>query len=230
MTSINSGVLDVYLKQLAYVRREKIERKSVWDLRGVNPTLFKRAKLTDLLGNLMADYVYFVEACIKHDLEFQGKPVRIDQEMKRNNEIALADSVEDSTLKILKLWVEAQDMLFRSYSRDLIVRTNKRDSFPKKEITKFLELSEGHRLDMISAFEDAFFVSFAYLVKSLNLDIESDSDVAKWTPHLMDTYNKIIDAAIAGAKDLGVVPRKKEELWDLFEIDNLVKSGLSMFL
>lgn len=230
MTSINSGVLDVYLKQLAYVRRKKIERKYVWDLRGVNPTLFKRAKLTDLLGNLMADYVYFVEACIKHDLEFQGKPVRIDQEMKRNNEISLADSVEDSTLKILKLWVEAQDMLFRSYSRDLIVRTNKRDSFPKKEITKFLELSEGHRLDMISAFEDAFFVSFAYLVKSLNLDIESDSDVAKWTPHLMDTYNKILDAAITGAKDLGVVPRKKEELWDLFEVDNLVKSGLSMFL
>ena len=150
--------------------------------------------------------------------------------MKRNNEISIADNVEDSTRKILKLWVEAQDMLFRSYSRELIVRTNKWASFPKKEIPEFLNVSEMHRLDIMSAFEDAFLVSFAYLVKSLKLNIESDSDVAKWTPHLMDTYNKILDAAITGAKDLGVVPRKKEELWDLFEVDNLVKSGLSMFI
>ena len=230
MTSINSEVLEMYQLVYAYVSEKRIKRESVWDLRGANPTLFKKAKLSEFYGNQRADYVYFVEACIKHDLEFQGKPVRIDQEMKRNNEISIADSVEDSTLKILKLWVEAQDMLFRSYSRELIVRTNKWASFPKKEIPEFLNVSEMHRLDIISAFEDAFLVSFAYLVKSLKLNIESDSDVAKWTPHLMDTYNKILDAAITGAKDLGVVPRKKEELWDLFEVDNLVKSGLSMFI
>ena len=230
MTSINSEVLEMYQLVYAYVSEKRIKRESVWDLRGANPTLFKKAKLSEFYGNQRADYVYFVEACIKHDLEFQGKPVRIDQEMKRNNEISIADNVEDSTRKILKLWVEAQDMLFRSYSRELIVRTNKWASFPKKEIPEFLNVSEMHRLDIISAFEDAFLVSFAYLVKSLKLNIESDSDVAKWTPHLMDTYNKILDAAITGAKDLGVVPRKKEELWDLFEVDNLVKSGLSMFI
>ena len=232
MTSINSGVLETYRRQHDYVSKNRIERESVWDLRGANASLFKKEKLTDFIGNLMADYVYFFEACVKHDLEFQGKPIRIDQDMIRDNEISLAQSVENSTVKILKLWVEAQDMLFRSYSRELIVRTNKWTSFPKKEIPEFLRISEGHRLDLISAFEDAFLVSFAYLVKSLNLNlnIESDSDVAKWTPHLIDTYGKILDAAIAGAKEVGVVPRNKEELWELFSVNKIVQSALGMFI
>ncbi len=230
MTSINSEILEMYRLLYAYVNEKRIERESVWDLRGVNPTLFKRAKLTDFIGNERADYVYFVEACVKHDLEFQGKPIKIDQDMIRDNEISLARSVEDSTVKIIQLWVEAQDMLFSSYSRELIVRTNRWNSFPKKEIPEFLRICEGHRLDLISAFEDAFFVSFAYLVKSLNLNIESDSDVAKWTPHLIDTYGKILDAAITGAKEVGVVPRKKDELWELFSVNKMVQSALGMFI
>jgi len=230
VTIINTPALQTYQTQREYVRKNKVERKSVWDLRGVSPALGKQANLAEFYANLMADYVFYFEACLAHDYLFQGKTMTDPNFLERSGEITLADKVNDPTRPMITLWIQAQDMLFRSYSRENIVRTNKWSSFRKSEIPDFLRISEGHRLNLIAAYKDVFMVSFAFLVKDLELDINSESDLDKWLPLLRDTYSKLMDRSIEVAKEVGVIQRKKEELWELFGVEEFLIDGLRLFI
>ena len=230
MTIINTPALQTYQTQREYVLKNKVERKSVWDLRGVSPALGKQANLAEFYANLMADYVFYFEACLAHDYLFQGKTPKELNFLERNSEISLADRVEDPTRSILTLWVQAQDMLFRSYSRENIVKANKWRSFREKEIPDFLRISEGHRLNLIAAYKDVFMVSFAFLVKDLELEMNTESDLERWLPTLRNTYSKLVDRSIEVAKEVGVIQRNKEELWELFDVEELLMDGLRLFI
>ena len=230
MTIINTPALQDYHTKREFVLKHKIERKSVWDLRGVSPALGKHANLAEFYGNLIVDYVFYFEACLVHDYLFQGKTMKDPNFLERNGEITLADKVDDPTRYIMTLWIQAQDMLFRSYSRENIVRANKWRSFPTKEIPDFLRISEDHRLNLVAAYKDVFMVSFAFLVKDLELKIDTESDLDKWLPILRNTYTKVIDRSREVAKDVGVIQRKKEELWELFEVEEFLIDGLRLFI
>ena len=231
MTSINSSAINVFYAQRNFMVKNRLIRKSLFDLRGVDrPAIGKKANLAEIYGSLITDYVFYCEACIKHDLEFQGKKAEIDSNLKQNPEIKLSDHVDDDTTKIIQLWILAQDMLTKSFMRENILKINKWNSYPKTEIDEFLGTSENHRIFLVSAFYDAFFVSYAYLVKKMELNVETEADVEKWASRLESTYRKVIEEARRVAQELGMVARAPEELWELFEINTLLKSGLRIFL